>query len=98
MTYIAVEWCAALLGSLPPFSLEMADLNSNQEKLAKCLHTFQTNTAYTALVESMYVATPFILIILCYVKVFYTVWSTKRIFSAKTNLHTLRAHIEEARL
>ena len=96
MTYIAVEWCAALLGSLPPFFF--GNGGSNQEKLAKCLYTFQTNAAYTALVESMYAATPFILIILCYVKVFYTVWSTKRIFSAKTNLHTLRAHIEEARL
>ena len=78
------------------FSLEMAGLNSNQEKLAKCLYTFQTNIANTAFIESAYVAIPFILIILCYVKVFYTVSSRNRIFSAKNNLHTLRANIEEA--
>ena len=46
------------------FSLEMVDLNSNQEKLAKCLYTFQTNIAYTAFIESVYVAVPLILIIL----------------------------------
>ena len=45
-------------------SLEMVDLNSNQEKLAKCLYTFQTNIAYTAFIESVYVAVPLILIIL----------------------------------
>jgi len=80
------------------FSLEMADLNSSQEKLAKCLYTFQTNIAHNAFIESVYVAIPFILIILCYVKVFYTVPSTNRIFSAKNNLHTLRANTEEARV
>ena len=33
-----------------------------------------------------------------YVKVFYTVSSTNRIFSAKNNLHALRANIEETRV
>ena len=33
-----------------------------------------------------------------YDKVFYTVSSTNRIFSAKNNLHTLRANIEETRV
>ena len=84
MTYIAVVMCAVLLRSLPPFSLEMADLNSNKEKLAKCLYAIQTNIAYTAFIEIVYVAIPFILIILCYVKVFYTVPSTNRIFQQRT--------------
>ena len=97
MTYIAVVWGAALLGSVPPFFFENGGFEFQPGK-ALCLYTFQTNIVYTAFIETVYVATPFVFIIICYVKVFYTVSSTNRIFSAKTNLHTLRANIEEARV
>ena len=79
------SWCVPFYSDrCLRFSLEMAGLNSNKEKLAKCLYTIQTNIAYTAFIESVYVAIPFILIILCYVKVFYTVPSTNRIFQQRT--------------
>ena len=97
MTYIAVVWVAALLGSVPPFFFKNVGFEFQPGK-AMCLYNFHTNIAYTAFIESVYVATPFILIIICYVKVFYTVSSTNRIFSAKNNLRTLRANIDEARV
>lgn len=66
------------------FSLKMVDLNSNQEKLAKCLYTFQTNIAYTAFIDH---------IMLCQSILHSSV--NKSNLSAKNNLHTLRAKIEE---
>ena len=97
LAYVGVVWCAALIGSVPPFFFEKGGFEFQAGK-AMCLYTFQTNIAFTAFIECVYVATPFLLIIICYVKVFYTVSLTKRIFAARNNLPKLRANIEETKV
>ena len=97
MAYVGVVWCAALIGSVPPFFFEKGGFEFQAGK-AMCLYTFQANIAFTAFIECVYVATPFLLIIICYVKVFYTVSLTKRIFEARNNLQKLSANIEETKV
>ena len=97
LAYVGVVWCAALIGSVPPFFFEKGGFEFQAGK-AMCLYTFQTNIAFTAFIECVYVATPFLIIIICYGKVFYTVSLTNRIFASRKNLEKLRASIEETKV
>ena len=97
MLYIAVVWCAAFIGSVPPFSFENGGFEFQPGK-AMCLYTFQTNIAYTAFIECVYVATPLTLITVCYAKVFYTVSRSNRVFLHENNPQQLRANVEEAKV
>ena len=88
------SWCVPFYSDrCLRFSLEMADLNSNKEKLAKCLYTIQTNIAYTAFIESVYVAIPYWSY---YAMSKYSTQFRQQIESfSKEQPHTLRAKIEE---
>ena len=95
--YIAVVWCVALVGSVPPFLFENGGYKFQPGK-AMCMYTFYTNIAYTAFIECVYIATPLTLIAICYAKVFYTVLRSNQVFSHKNNPEQLRANVEEARV
>ena len=95
--YIAVLWCTAFTGSLPPFFFEDGGFEFQPGK-AMCLYTFETHIAYTAFIECVYIATPLTLIIACYATVFYTVSRSNRNFSPENNPQQLRANVEEARV
>ena len=97
LMYITVVWLAAFIGSVPPFFFENGGFEFQPGK-AMCLYTFQTNIAYTAFIECVYIATPFTLITICYAKVFSTVSRTNRIFSHRNDPRQLRASIAEAKV
>ena len=97
LLYIAVVWCAAFIGSVPPFSFKDGGFEFQSGK-AMCLYTFQTNIAYTAFIECVYVAAPLTLVTVCYAKVFYTVSRSNRVFSHENNPQQLRANVEEAKV
>ena len=97
MVYISVVWLAAFIGSVPPFFFENGGFEFQPGK-AMCLYTFETNIAYTAFIECVYIATPLTLITICYAKVFYTVLRTNQVFSHQNNPQQLRANVEEAKV
>ena len=97
LLYIAAVWCVAFVGSVPPFFLRNGGFEFQAGK-AMCLYTFQTNIAYTAFIECVYIAMPLTLIIACYAKVFYTVLKTNQVFSSECNPQQLRANVEEAKV
>ena len=97
LLYIAVVWCAALVGSLPPIFIKNGRFQFQPGK-AMCLYTFESNIAYTVFIECVYVATPFIIITICYAKVFRTVSRSNQVFSRENNLQQLRANVEEAKV
>ena len=95
--YIAAVWCAALLGSVPPIFFQKGGYKFQPAK-AMCMYTFDTNIAYTIFAECVYIATPLSLITFCYIKVFYTVSQSNRVFSHENNPQQLRANVEEAKV
>lgn len=97
LMYIAVVWCVALIGSVPPFFFEHIGFEFQPGK-AMCLYTFDANIAYTIFIECVYIATPLIIITVCYFKVFYTVSRSNRVFSYENNPQLLRANVEEAKV
>ncbi|KAJ7365611.1 Melatonin- receptor [Desmophyllum pertusum] len=98
LMYIAVVWCAALIGSVPPFLFKHGGFEFQPGK-AMCLYTFDTNIAYTIFIECVYIGTPLTIITICYAKVFYTVSRSNRVFSQENNPQPLlRANVEEAKV
>ena len=95
LLYIAVVWCMAFVGSLPPIFIKEGRFEFQPGK-AMCLYTFESSIAYTVFIECVYVAAPFTIITICYVKVFRTVSRSNQVFSQKNNLQQLRANVEEA--
>lgn len=95
--YIVLIWCAALVGSLPPFFFKNGRFEFQPGK-AMCLYTFESNIAYTVFLECLIVATPLTIITFCYAKVFYTVSRSNQVFSRENNLQQLRANVEEAKV
>ena len=96
LPYIAVVWCAALAGSLPPIFINNAKFEFHPGK-AMCLYTFESNIAYTVFLD-VFVAAPLTIITICYAKVFRTVSRSNRVFSRENNLQQLRANVEEAKV
>ena len=96
-TYVAVVWCLALVGSVPPFLFENGGYKFQPGK-AMCMYTFYTNIAYTAFIECVYIGTPVTLIAICYGKVFYTVSRSNQVFSHENNPEQLRANVEEVKV
>jgi len=97
LLYIAVVWCAALVGSLPPIFIKNGRFEFQPGK-AMCLYTFESNIAYTVFIECVYVAAPLTIITICYAKVFRTVSRLNQVFSQENNLQQLRANVEEAKV
>ena len=97
LLYIAVVWCAALVGSVPPFFFNNGGFEFQPGK-AMCLYTFESNIAYTVFIECVYIAAPLTIISICYIKVFYTVSRSNKVFSQENNRHRLRANVEEAKV
>ena len=97
LLYIAVVWCVALAGSVPPFFFNNGGFEFQPGK-AMCLYTFESNIAYTVFIECVYVAAPLTIITICYTKVFRTVSRSNQVFSLETNLQELRANVEEAKV
>ena len=97
LTYIVTVWCAALAGSVPPFFFNDGRFEFQPGK-AMCLYTFESNIAYTIFIECLYIATPLLIIRICYAKVFRAVSRSNRIFSHENNLQQLRANVEEAKV
>ena len=97
LVYIAVVWCVALIGSVPPFFFEHIGFEYQPGKVM-CLYTFDSNIAYTIFIECVYIAAPLTLIAFCYSKVFHTVSRSNRVFSSENNPQQLRANVEEAKV
>ena len=97
LLYIAVVWCLALVGSVPPFFIKNAGFEFQPGK-AMCLYTFERNIPYVIFLELVYIAAPLTVIQICYAKVFYSVSRSNRVFSLENNLHQLRANVEEAKV
>ena len=97
LLYIAVVWCVALVGSVPPFFFNNNRFEFQPGK-AMCLYTFESNIAYTVFIECVYIAAPLTVITICYSKVFYTVSRSNKIFSHENNHHRLRVNVEEAKV
>ena len=97
LLYIAIVWCIALVGSLPPFFMKNAGFEFQPGK-AICLYTFQRNIPYPVFLGSVYIAAPLTVIKVCYAKVFYSVSRSNRVFSLENNLQQLRANVEEAKV
>ncbi|KAJ7365608.1 Melatonin- receptor [Desmophyllum pertusum] len=99
LIYIAVVWCTALIGSVPPLILKHGHgAMEFQPGKALCLYPFDSNIAYTIFIECVYIGTPFTFITICYAKVFYTVSRSNRVFSQENNPQLLRANVEEAKV
>ena len=93
ITYIAAVWGGALIGSV--ISLEIEDLSFSKENLFVCiLNRHRVHCFYWKFVCSNIFCIDYNQ--LC--KIFYTVSSKNQIFSAKINLHTLKANVEEGRV
>ena len=97
LLYIAVVWCVALVGSVPPFFFKNGGFEFQPGK-AMCLYTFESNIAYTVFIECVYIAAPLTIITICYTKVFYTVSRSNKVFAHENNHHRLRANVEEAKV
>ena len=97
LMYIVVLWWAALAGSVPPFFFRDGTFDFQPGK-AMCLYTFESNMAYTVLIECVYVATSFTIIIVSYVKLFCAVSRSNRVFSSENNPQQLRANVEETKV
>jgi len=97
LLYIAVVWCAALVGSLPPIFIKNGRFEFQPGK-AMCLYTFESNIAYTVFIEFVYVAAPLTTIIICYSKVFRTVSRSNQVFSRENTIQQFRANVEEAKV
>ena len=97
LLYIAVVWCVALVGSVPPFFFKNRGFEFQPGK-AMCLYTFESNIAYTVFIECVYIAAPLIIITICYTKVFYTVSRSNKVFSREKNHQRLRVNVEEAKV
>ena len=97
LLYIAVVWCAALVGSLPPIFIKDERFEFQPGK-AMCSYTFESNIPYTVFIECVYVAAPLIIITICYTKVFRAVSRSNQVFSQESNLHQLGANVEEAKV
>ena len=97
LLYIAVVWCAALVGSLPPIFIKNGRFEFQPGK-AMCSYTFESNIAYTVFIECVYVVAPLTIITICYAKVFCTVSRSNQVFSQQNNLEQLRANVEEAKV
>jgi len=95
--YIAVVWCAALVGSVPPFFFNNGGFEFQPGK-AMCLYTFESNIAYTVFLECVFVATTLTTITICYTKVFRTVSRSNQVFARENNVQQLRANVEEAKV
>ena len=95
--YIVTVWFLALTGSVPPFFFGGGTFDFQPGK-AMCLYTFESNIAYTVFIECFYIATPLMIVTVCYVKVFRTVSRSNRVFSRENNLSQLRANVEEAKV
>ena len=55
--YIVLIWCAALVGSLPPFFFKNGRFEFQPDK-AMCTYTFESNVTYTIFIECVYVEAP----------------------------------------
>ena len=97
LMYIAVVWCIAIIGSVPPFLFPHGGYEFQPGK-AMCLYTFHTKIAYTVFIECFYIGAPLIIITICYSKVFYTVSRSNRVFAQENNPQMLRANVEEAKV
>ena len=97
LMYIAVVWCVALIGSVPPFFFERIGFEFQPGK-AMCLCTFEANIAYTIFIEFVYIGTPLTVIAFCYSKVFCTVSRSNRVFSYENNPQQLRANVQEVKV
>ena len=97
LMYIAVVWCAALVGSVPPFFFKTGRFEFQPGK-AECLYSFESNIPYTVSLVCVYFATPLTIITICYAKVFSTVSRSNQVFSHENNLQQLRANVEEAKV
>ena len=95
LLYIAIVWCAALVGSLPPIFIKNGRFEFQPGK-AMCLYTFESNIAYTVFIESVYVAAPLTIITICHLKVFRTVPRSNQVFSQENKLQQVRANVKEA--
>ena len=97
LMYITVIWCAALAGSVPPFFFRDGTFDFQPGK-AMCLYTFESNIAYTVLIQCAYLATSSTIIAVSYAKLFCTVSRSNRVFSSENNPQQLRANVEEAKV
>ena len=97
LLYIAIVWCLALVGSVPPFFMKNAGFEFQPGK-AMCLYTFERSIAYAIFLGIVYIAAPLAVIKVCYAKVFYTVSRSNQVFSLENNLHQLRVNVEEAKV
>ena len=97
MLYIAIEWCLALVGSVPPFFIKNAGFEFQPGKAMR-LYTFERNIPYVIFLGLVYIAAPLTVIKICYAKLFYSVSQSNRVFSLENRLHELRANVEEAKV
>ena len=97
LMYIAIVWCVALVGSVPPFFFKNGGFEFQPGK-AICLYSFESNTVYTMFSGCVYIAAPLIIITVCYAKVFRTVTKSNQVFSHENNLQQLRVNVEEAKV
>ena len=95
--YICLVWCAALIGSVPPLLFKNGGYKFQPAK-AMCMYTFDTNIAYTIFIECVFIFSPLTIIIVCYIRVFYTVSRSNQVFSHENNPQQLRANVEEAKV
>ncbi len=97
LTYMAIVWCLALAGSVPPLFFKNGGFELQPGK-AMCLYSFESNIAYTVFLECVCIAAPLTVITSCYAKVFHTVSRSNRVFSHEHNHQQLRANVEEAKV
>ena len=97
LMYIAIIWCVALVGSVPPFFFDKGTGFEFQPGKAMCSYTFEGNIPFTVFIQ-MYIGPPLLLIAICYFKVFRAVSRSNRVFSQENNFQQLRANVEEAKV
>ena len=97
LAYITAVFCLALVGSVPPLFFAKRGYIFKPAQ-AVCMYAFETNIAYTIVIQCVFIGMPISLIAFCYIKVFYTVSRTNQVFSLENSAQQLRANVQEAKV
>lgn len=99
LLYIVLVWVIALFDSVPPLFVSSDGTGYTfQPGKSMCLFTFESNLGYTIFTEIVFIGLPLVLIVICYSRVFLSVYKSNRVFAFAGNVESLRAHVAEVKI
>ena len=94
---IAAAFSLALFVAMPPLFFTKSGYIFKPGQ-AQCMYAFETSITYTIIVQCVFLGMPFSLITFCYIKVFYTISRTNRVFSLENHPQRLLPNVQEAKV